>query len=746
MFIRILKINIFFLLFITYSFAEIVNDIKVLGNKRISKETILVLGKIDLGVDYNDNKLNSVFKNLYESDFFKKIEFNVNNSILEIIIVENPIIEDLQITGIKSQNLTDFILDKINLGSRKSYIESTYLSDLNLIKNIIKSNGYYFAEIDTQTKLNKEQNSIRLILNINLGKKAKINEIQFFGNKNVKDRKLNNIITSEESKFWKFLSQTVYLNNERIELDKRLLKSFYKNNGFYNIKVSNSFVEFNNNNSFKLIYNIDSGEKFTFNKLDLALADDYDKKYFLKIIHALKKLENTEYSLDKIEKVLREVDKIALSKQYMFIDATLNETVIGKNKLNIEISLQDTKKFYVEKINILGNEFTIEEVIRNALIVDEGDPLNEILFNKSINNIKGKNIFGKVDSKILPGSDENLKIINLTVTEKPTGELSLGAGVGTQGGSIGGGIKENNFMGKGIKLNTNLNVSKNSIKGAFIYEKPNFNYTDNTLFTSLSSTSTDNLVEFGYKTSNSEISIGTSFEQFENLYFSPKFSTSYEKLETTSTASSNLKKQAGDYFDTNFVYALIYDRTNRRYRPDEGFKNTFRQELPIISNGYEMSNSFESVRYKKFSDMVAKITFYGKAVNTLADEDVRISKRLFMPPSKLRGFEAGKVGPIENNDYVGGNYAAAINFSTTLPQLLASFQNADLSFFIDTANIWGVDYNTSMDDGSKIRSSTGIAMDVLTPIGPLNFSLSQPISKASSDKTESFRFNLGTTF
>ena len=430
----------------------------------------------------------------------------------------------------------------------------------------------------------------------------------------------------------------------------------------------------------------------------------------------------------------------------MFIDATLNEKKKKKNKLNIEISLQDTKKFYVEKINILGNEFTIEEVIRNALIVDEGDPLNEILFNKSINNIKGKNIFGKVDSKILPGSDENLKIINLTVTEKPTGELSLGAGVGTQGGSIGGGIKENNFMGKGIKLNTNLNVSKNSIKGAFIYEKPNFNYTDNTLFTSLSSTSTDNLVEFGYKTSNSEISIGTSFEQFENLYFSPKFSTSYEKLETTSTASSNLKKQAGDYFDTNFVYALIYDRTNRRYRPDEGFKNTFRQELPIISNGYEMSNSFESVRYKKFSDMVAKITFYGKAVNTLADEDVRISKRLFMPPSKLRGFEAGKVGPIENNDYVGGNYAAAINFSTTLPQLLASFQNADLSFFIDTANIWGVDYNTSMDDGSKIRSSTGIAMDVLTPIGPLNFSLSQPISKASSDKTESFRFNLGTTF
>ena len=103
-------------------------------------------------------------------------------------------------------------------------------------------------------------------------------------------------------------------------------------------------------------------------------------------------------------------------------------------------------------------------------------------------------------------------------------------------------------------------------------------------------------------------------------------------------------------------------------------------------------------------------------------------------------------GHLENNDYIGGNYISALNFSATLPKLLPSFQNIDFSLFIDAANVWGVDYDSAIDDNNKIRSSTGVAMDLLTPIGPLNFSLSQPITKSSTDKTESFRFNLGTTF
>ena len=379
-------------------------------------------------------------------------------------------------------------------------------------------------------------------------------------------------------------------------------------------------------------------------------------------------------------------------------------------------------------------------------MLDEGDPFNNLKLEQSVARLDSKNIFGEVTTKILDGSVKNQKIIDIKVEEKPTGEISAGAGVGTSGGLVSFGVRENNYLGKGIKLNSSLKLGEDTIRGQFSIVQPNFRYSDRALFTSISRSSTDKLTTNGYKSELTAFSLGTRYEQYDDLYFSPTISSVFESLTTSGTASSSLKKQEGNYFDSYFNYSLDYDLTNKRFRPDEGFRNIFQQELPVISDNYEIVNSFESTRYQKISEMVTKVSFYGKAVNSLGNEDVRISKRLFMPSSKLRGFESGKIGPLENNDYIGGNYISALNFSATLPKFLPSFQNIDFSLFVDAANVWGVDYDSAIDDNNKIRSSTGVAMDLLTPIGPLNFSLSQPITKNSTDKTESFRFNLGTTF
>jgi len=745
MFKNFFLINCFVIFFACFSYAEIVKDITVSGNKRLSKESIIVFGNIQINKDYNQKKLNFIFKDLFSTNFFKDIKLEIKNSVLIISVIENPIIEELEINGISNEKLTKILTDIIELKSRKSYIETIFLKDLNLIKNTIKSSGYYFAEIKTSLIKNEEQNSVRLIYDIDLGDKAKISEINFIGDKKIKDRKLRNVITTEESKFWKFISNKIYLDSKRIELDKRLLAGYYKDKGYYNVIIENSYVEFKDNGSFKLIFKIDAGNKFTFNKLDLVLPVDYEPKYFEPINNLLTKYESQLYSSSKIKNILKEIDKIALSKKYEFIDASITENIINGNKLDIIISIIETQKLYVEKINILGNSFTLEEVIRHSFIVDEGDPYNEILFNKSINMLKSKNIFATVNSKITEGSSPDLKVIDLTVVEKPTGEISLGAGIGTSGGSIGGGIKENNFLGKGISLNTNITFSEDSVKGKFVYTKPNFNNTDNTLFTSVNSTTTDRTTDYGYKTSNLGFSLGTSFQQYENLYFAPTIATTYEKLTTSSTASSSLKKQKGDYLDIYFNYSLNYDLRDKTYKPTDGYRTIFYQELPLLSENSEIMNSFEYIKYQALkSEMVGRFAFNAKAINAITDE-VRISKRLYIPANKLRGFELGKIGPMENNDYIGGNYISTMNLSTSLPKVLPSFQNTDISLFFDAANMWGVDYNSSIDN-SEIRSSVGLAIDFFTPIGPLNFSLAQPITKSPTDKTETFRFNLGTTF
>ena len=742
--IKIIFIYCFFLVSLS---AETIKKLEISGNKRISDETIKIFSEINLEEDVSKQKLDRLIKNLYKTNFFSDINVILEDQILKINVKENPIIDNFQITGIKKQSLVEFIKGKIQLAEMKSFDQEILSADLSLIQNILKTSGYYFSKITSSKNLNKELNSVDLKIDIQLGEKAKIKKIVFLGDKVFKDKRLKEVITSEEHKFWKFVSSNVYINEELINLDKRLLTNYFKDNGYFNVLVENSFVEFDKNSNFNLIFKITSGEKYFFNNFKLNIPSNYDANTFKTIEKKFTKLKGEVYSLSKVNTLLKDIDKIALTKQYEFINASISEK-IDKDKIDFEINISESEKIYVEKINISGNFSTLEEVIRNNLIVDEGDPLNEILFNRSINNLKSLGIFKKVNTDIKNGADDTLKIVDISVEERPTGEISLQAGFSTDGEILGGGIKEKNFLGQGINLDANLELTPESVKGRFIYAKPNFRNSENTLFTSLKSSTTDLLSDSGYKTSELGFSLGTKFEQFQNIFLSPEIDILVEDLETSSKASNTLKKQEGSYTDLYFNYTINQDLRDKRYRSESGYQTFFSQEIPLVSDNSEFSNAFEISKYKKLStksDTIGKISFYAKTITGLSD-DVRISKRLRVPSSKLRGFEKGKVGPVDNNDYIGGNHVTALNVSASLPNIFEGLDNLDIGIFFDAANVWGVDYDSSLDDKSTIRSSTGVAINLLTPLGPLSFSFANALSKASSDITETFRFRLGTQF
>ena len=255
------------------------------------------------------------------------------------------------------------------------------------------------------------------------------------------------------------------------------------------------------------------------------------------------------------------------------------------------------------------------------------------------------------------------------------------------------------------------------------------------------------MTQFGYKTNKTGFHLGSRFEYYEDFYISPNLTTYYETLKTASSASANLRKQKGNYFDTDFDYFIDYDKRNQKFQTTEGFRGRFNQSIPIISETNSLINGFEFNSYHQLLDgMIGSINFYSKAINSISGDDVRISERLYMPTRKLRGFERGKIGPVDNNDYVGGNYVTSINIAATLPNVVPSIQNADFSVFFDAGNVWGVDYSSAVDESNQVRSSVGVAIDWYTVIGPLSFSYAGALSKASTDKEESFRFNIGTTF
>ncbi len=726
-------------------FAEIVNNIEVKGNERISKETIIVFSDIKRGDDISNRQLNKSLKELYETNFFEDVNIVIENKKVTITVKEYPIIQQIVINGIKRNKTVDDIKKEILLKEKNSFKKSLIKKDLNTILNIFKQNGFYFVKVDVNVEKNKN-NTVNVIYDVDRGKKATISQIKFIGNKKFKDRKLHSIITSEESKFWKFISKGKYLNVERVELDKRLLKNFYLNKGYYNVEITDAYSSIIDEENFILTFNIDAGDKFNFGKFKLILPTDFERKKFSKLDKLFKNIENTKYSINQIENILDEIDQIALFENYEFINAKVSETIVD-NKVNFEFKIIETENVYLSKIDIFGNNITSEQFIRNNLLVDEGDPLNELLNNKSINNLRSTGLFRTVNSKILDTDEEDQKNMEITIEEKATGEITAAAGVGTDGSSFSLGIKENNFNGEGITLETNLSLSEDSIRGLVSYSHPNFAYSDRELTTSLESTVDDKLTDFGYKSTMNRVSLGTMYEQFDDLFFSPTVSISSESIDTNSTASAAYKKQDGSYFDTLFSYGLQYDKRNSRFQPTDGYFSKWVQEIPVISDQASIVNGYTFTNYSELADnFVISTGIYARAVNSLSDDDVRVSKRLYAPGKRLRGFENGKVGPKDGNDYVGGNYVATFNASSTVPYIFQTFENTDLKVFFDAGNVWGVDYSSSVDDSNKIRSSSGIALEIFSPVGPLSFSYSEAITKASTDRTESFRFQLGTTF
>ena len=745
-YIKILLTSFFIILFCisTFAFSETLKKIEIIGNERISNETIKLFISTEINEKIDDAKLNNILKELYETNFFSDIKLSFNNRILKINVKENPIIENITYDGVKNSRTLEIIKNGSLIKERSSYNENKIKKERIKIKNILKNLGYYNSSLEILVNQSKD-NLVSIIYDINLGKKSKIKKITFVGNKIFKDKKLRNIITSTEYKFWKFISGRKFLNQNIVSLDERLLSNFYKNNGYYNVKINSSFAKLISDNSFELIFNIEPGSKIYFGNLDLILPPDFDENNFSSIRKLFKKIKGKPYSINTINKILEEIDYITTQEQYKFIKANVFES-LGENIINLQFNVEEGDKYYVNRINIFGNTVTSENVIRNQLMVDEGDPYSEILVNKSTNNIKNLNFFKTVKTNINNNEANKTKSIDILVEEKPTGEIYAQAGAGTSGGSFGMGVKENNFLGKGIGLDTNFELSSDSFKGKFSITNPHFNNSNKSLFVSAEATENDNYQTFGYKTNKTGISIGTNFEYLNDFYLGLGNSNFYEEIQTNSTASAQQQAQEGNYWDSFIKIDMNYDKRNQKFQTSSGFRSYYSLDLPVISDTNTIKNYYNYSHYFDFFEKnFSSISIYLQTANSLNNKDIKLSERITIPSSRLRGFEAGRVGPRDGDDYVGGNYAYSVNFASNVPQIFENSQNLDFLIFADAADIWGVDYNSSIK-GDGIRSSVGVALDWMSPVGPMNFTLAYPVTKKTGDKTESFRFNLGTTF
>ena len=741
-----MRIILFLLILTSYSFANI-KEVKIFGNKRVSSNTIEAL------VDKKNTQIDTFYINnltriIYNTEFFSNVKITYDNNILNISVEENPIINFFYINGITGDDL-DAVNKIVSLKENNIFSVSKLKKDLEDVKDLFKSSGYYFAVVEPEV-IKIDDNQINLILNINKKDISKIKNIYFIGEKYFSSGQLLDIISSAEDSWWSFFSKSS-LNEDRVEYDKKLLKSFYKSKGFYDVQIESVLANLDNKNNFTLTYSINSGKKYTFGNIEIKTeASIFKESNILDIKNISEKIiKGKMYSAPATLAIEKQVNSYLEDNKYANIEIDIEEIKKSDEKIDLILKLNSLKKTLIGKINVYGNSITEEKVVRDSLIISEGDILNISKIKKSIDNINSKNFFKKTDYKITDSDlQKNSKDLNLYVKEQPTGSLSAGVGYGSSGGLLEGSINERNFLGKGIDLNFTGRLASEKVSGVFSYIDPNFMNSEKELANYFFS-ETDDYSNAGYKSKRIGDRLGTRYEIFEDIYLKPFGILQFDKLETNSNASSLLRSRDGNFTTTTLGFNLLADFRNSKNLPTSGSLSFFDQSYAtLISDVPTIQTSVGSTFYQELINE----KFIGSAklklsnVTAFDNKDTKLSDRLFASASDLRGFEARGVGPIDSGSHVGGNYLAVLNLKSTFPNPIPDILRPKSYLFYDIGNVWGVDYSDVVSESSNLRTSTGIALDVVSPIGPLSFTYSIPLSKASTDKEQRFFFNIGSSF
>lgn len=744
---KIFLVLLFFTLFSSYSFSENKNisNIVIIGNSNISQETILDIAEIKKGSIVNNDILNSIQKKLYSSNFFSKINIDFENNSLKIFVEENPLVDYFIIEGLDNDNYLKDIEKRTILKSNSIYSLSSLNKDILTIKNYFSSIGFFNSDVDYTVK-KIENNRVNVFIKIFLNNKFSIKNIYFIGDKKYSSSKLIDVISSRQYSLFRFFSSSAVPSTDKLNYDVFLLKNFYLSEGYYDVQINDASLSILDKENVDVIFSINAGNRY---KIDSYLISGdltfLKSNEIFEINKIIQKYINSYYSNKKTKELNDKLNDYIYSLNIV-PDISYSISKKTENSLLLTFNIKENiDKQIIKNITIIGNDLTEERVVRNALFFVEGDVFSENKLNKSKDLIQSLGIFKNVNFNKVSNNPNSVDI-EISLVEMPTGEVSTGFGIGSSSANITFNLKENNFLGKGISTNINMTLGTEQIIGSFNYVDPDIANTGKTFKNSIFALKND-YKNIGYNNNIIGDTISLKHEFLEDMYLENGFSVSYDKINVDDGASSVVATQEGNYFTSKFFYSLSQDKRNSKFMPTAGHVVSFGQELaippsdiPFISNG--VSGTF----YKLLSeDYVGTIKYRVKTINSINEKSLKLSDRLYLGQDELRGFAYRQIGPKISGDYIGGNYIFSTTIGTTVPNGIPDSWKAMSNIFIDVANIWGSDIDQTYNS-SKIRSSAGVGLTWLSPIGPVSMSYAIPLSKDVNDEIRNFNFNIGSAF
>jgi len=730
--------------------GDVVQGIRVEGNQRIEAPTIRSYMVVEIGEPFDPAKLDQSLKNLYATGLFDDVALRREGDELVVTVVENPIINRIAFEG--NRRLDDEVLsNEVQLRPRVVYTRSRVQNAVSRILELYRRNGRFAATVEPKV-IELDQNRVDLVFEINEGPLTDVSRIVFIGNEAFDDSALRDVIQTREAAWYRFLTSDDTYDPDRLAFDQELLRRFYLARGYADFNVGSAIAELTpDGRNFVITFTVDEGDRYDFGTIDLeSRLPDLEPEQ-------LRELITTEagevYDADQVEESI-----VALSEEigelgYAFVEVEPVPTKHPDERvIDLTYVINEGSRVYIERIDIVGNLRTLDEVIRREFRVDEGDAFNTALLRRSRQRIENLGYFEQVELNTQPGSSPDKTRIEVEVSERSTGELSFGAGFSTSDGPLGDiRLTERNLLGRGQSVRAEFTISARTQQIDFSFTEPYFLDRDLAAGFDLFRRRTDFQSEGSFDQKSLGGTLRASYPLTERWRHGLRFTVRQDEItDVDEDASRFIREEEGDNLTILVGQDLTYDVRDTRFLPSDGYLIRLEQDIAGLGDTQFIRHEATGSYYYPFTpNWVLNLAARGGYIFGYGGENVRLFDRFFLGGQTLRGFKFAGVGPrdITTDDALGGNLlfttTAEQRFPLGLPEELRMFGRV----FVDAGTLTELDVNgPEIADSGSIRASAGIGLSWLSPLGPIAIDLSQAFLKEEEDETEFFRLSFGTRF
>ena len=728
-----------------------INAIEVRGTQRIEPSAVETYLGITPGTDVSRADINKGLKNLYATGFFSDVNITPTGNTLIVNVTENPSINEVRFEG-NDRVSTEDLEKEANLKSRSIYTKSRVQEDLKRLLEVYRRNGRYSANI-TPKIVPLEQNRVDLVYEITEGPEAKIRHITFIGNESFSRSTLERVLNSEEEAWWRFLSDNDKYDPERLNYDQELLRRFYQEQGYADFKVTSAIAELSpNKDAFFLTFTIAEGPQYTLGKVNVE--SQLGKGELPNFDESITTKSGDLYNSSEMETTVDNLIQALGDRGFAFVDINpdVKRRPKGEKIIDLTYQVKPGPRVYIERINIIGNGRTLDEVVRREFRLSEGDAYSSTKLKRSEQRLNNLGYFEKVTISSRQGSAPDKTIVDVDVAEKSTGEITFGAGFSTTDGALADfGIRERNFLGRGQDVRFRTIFAARRQQYDIGFTEPYFLGRELETGFDLYRTIQDYADQSTFDRKANGLVLRTAYNMSENLKHQLRYG--FEKNEISNVdpnASVYIKQQEGENTTSLVGQSFIYDGRDNRFLPNSGLYWRVNQDIAGLGGDdrfirHEVQSEYYIPLAKKWT-----LLFAGSAGNvTGIGEDVRISQRFFIGSKEIRGFANAGIGPrdITTDDALGGNSYYAASGEVRFPLGLPDDLGVSGAAFIDAASLFDLDVTgVGIEDSGSPRVSAGVGVAWSSPFGPIRIDFAQALAKEDYDETELVRFSFGTRF